>query len=485
MFRSIRWKVALGLALPILISLWGFSILHYYREKAILLDTIEHSAVDLGELARGGVRHAMLNNDREMLQETLVDIGNQENILHVAIFDANAQLKMTDSAAGFDSDVTLKSPGCVECHQPEGTIQKNSIILSTADFKEPMLRSSIPVFNEPACHQCHDPSQKVLGVIMTDYSLLALTDHFENDIWIDFVFSIVLTLVFTIILYSIAHYLIVKRVEMLRAPLGQYALGDLSVRIPVNSNRDEIDDLINTFNITAEKLEEELTIKEMMNDARYGVVLDERHRLARELHGSTAQILGYVRNKAFAVRMLIEQNKLPDAVNELRQLDEAAGAVFADLRQAILDLKTNIKRGQDIGLVLTEYIISFERYSDIPTELVVSEDMDRIQLPDGGDVHLLRIVQESLANVRKHAGATRAVVTIQVYEQKTLTVTIHDNGTGFDPAEDSPDRKPHYGLESMRERAEMIGASFEVHSEKGQGTQVIVRLPLAGKGGES
>jgi two-component system nitrate/nitrite sensor histidine kinase NarX len=69
-----------------------------------------------------------------------------------------------------------------------------------------------------------------------------------------------------------------------------------------------------------------------------------------------------------------------------------------------------------------------------------------------------------------------------VHEQKILTVTIHDNGTGFDPAEDSSDRKPHYGLDSMRDRADAIGASFEVHSEKGLGTQVIVRLPLAGKG---
>jgi len=74
------------------------------------------------------------------------------------------------------------------------------------------------------------------------------------------------------------------------------------------------------------------------------------------------------------------------------------------------------------------------------------------------------------------------VVTLQVDEQKTLTVTIHDNGTGFDPAGDSSERKPHFGLEMMRERASAIGASFEILSEHGQGTQVIVKLPLAGKG---
>jgi signal transduction histidine kinase len=244
---------------------------------------------------------------------------------------------------------------------------------------------------------------------------------------------------------------------------------------------DEIDDLVNAFNKTAESLEEELRLKELMNDARYRAVLEERHRLARELHDSTAQILGYVRNKATAVRMLIEQKKLPNAITELRQLDEAAGSVFADLRQAILDLKTDISEGQDIGLILTEYAINFERYSDIPTE-VTNESTDRIQAPVGSDIQLLRIVQEALANVRKHAGATRATVILQVDEQKILTITIRDNGAGFDPAEDLSDRKPHFGLETMSERASSIGASFEIVSEKGQGTQVIVKLPLAGKG---
>ncbi len=482
MFRSLRWKVALGLALPIFVSFLGYSILHYYREKTVLLENIERSAGEFGELVRGGLRHAMINNDREVLQNALVDIGNQQNILRIAIFNGNAQLKMTAQPDDFQPGITLTSPGCVECHQPDGVVQKNSIILDTVDFKGTILRSSTPIFNEQACHQCHAPSEKILGVIIIDYSLVGSTTHVYSDMLIDLVYSSIFTLLFTILLYLIANNLIVKRVELLRAPLEQYALGDLSVRIPLNASHDEIDDLIMTFNSTAEKLEEELKIKEMMTDARYGVVLDERHRLASELHSSTAQILGYVRNKAFAVRLLIEQNKLTDAVTELRQLDEAAGVVFADLRQSILDLKTNIKKGQDIGLILTEYIINFERYSEVPTEVIISGDMDRIQLPAGSDVHILRIVQEALANVRKHAGATRAVVTLQVHEQKILTVTIHDNGTGFDPAEDSSDRKPHYGLDSMRERADAIGASFEVHSEKGLGTQVIVRLPLAGKG---
>lgn len=483
MFRSIRWKVALGMALPILIAFWGYSIAHYYREKALLIRYTEQTAIQMGEMARDSLWHAMLKNDREMLQEMLIDMGNQQNILRVAVFDADARLKMTNQPADFTPAPALISSGCVECHQPTGILQKYSVILDSPDFSEPILRSGIVIYNEPECYQCHDPAQKKLGMVNADYSLLGLTDQIYSDLLTDFVISIILSMAFTLMIYIVAHFLIVKRVEMMRLPLGLYALGDLSSRIqmPVKASNDEIDDLIKAFNQTAAALERELRLKERANNTRYQAVMEERQRLARELHDSTAQVLGYVRNKATAVRLLIEQKKLPDAVQQLRQLDEAAGNVFADLRQAILDLKTDIREGQDIVSVLTEYALNFERYSDIPTE-VVNEDVGEIQAPTGSDLQLLCIVQEALANVRKHSGATRAVVTLQVDDQKTLIITIRDDGVGFDPADDSAERKPHFGLETMQERAGAIGASFEIISNREEGTQVIVKLPLITEG---
>ena len=481
MFRSIRWKVALGLALPIFMSFIIYSTFHYFRDRSLLLGEIEQSAILSGEMAHSSMRHAMLKNDREMLQESLMDIGNQKNILRVAIFDEKSHLKITNQPADFSPAPTQSSPGCVECHQPTGVLQKYSITLDIPSLGEPVLRSSTVIQNEPECHTCHDPSQKNLGMIIVDYSLAGLTNKISDDLWNDIVISTVFALTFTLAIYIAAHFLIVKRVEKLRLPLGRYAHGDLSARIPLDSSNDEIDDLINAFNQTANTLQGELHLKELANDKRYLAVMEERQRLARELHDSTAQILGYVRNKATAVRLLIEQKKLPDAITELRQLDEAAKNVFADLRQAILDLKTDIREGQNIDSVLTEDVLNFQRYSDIPTE-VVNKGAGEIQVPPGSDLQLLRIVQEALANVRKHAGATRATVTLRVDDQRNLIITIRDDGIGFNPADNSTQRKPHFGLETMSERAKSIGASFEIVSIIGQGTQVIVKLSLIAGG---
>lgn len=481
MFRSIRWKIALGLTLPVLVALIGFSVADYYRRNALLTVMAENSAIEMGEMARGSLRQTMLVNDKKTLQQALVDIGNQENIIRIAIFDADARLKMENQPSVFSPAPTIQSAGCVECHTGQGVLPRHSITLSLPGMNEPMLRSSTPVYNEPACHECHDPAQEVLGVIITDYSLYGFTSRINKDMWIDVIVSAGIALVFILVLYFAAQFLIVKRVEMLRLSLRRYALGHLSVRIPVNSAADEIDDLTAAFNRMADDLEGEAQLKELASTARYQAVKEERHRLARELHDSTAQILGYVRNKATAARMLIEQKKIPEAVGELRQLDEAAASVFADLRQAILDLKTDVGEGRDISTILTEYAVRFERYSDIPTE-VINEDAGEIQVPLGSDLQLLRIVQEALSNVRKHSGATRATVTLQVDDQNVLILTIHDNGEGFDVSNDFSERKPHFGLETMRERAVAIGAFFEVVSKPGHGTQVIVKLPLKVEG---
>jgi signal transduction histidine kinase len=91
---------------------------------------------------------------------------------------------------------------------------------------------------------------------------------------------------------------------------------------------------------------------------------------------------------------------------------------------------------------------------------------------------LLRIVQEALANVRKHAGARQVEVRIGAIPEG-IEVVVADDGRGFDPGRDraSGDRMPHFGLATMRERAESVGGTLEVVSAHEEGTRVTVRLP--------
>ena len=109
-----------------------------------------------------------------------------------------------------------------------------------------------------------------------------------------------------------------------------------------------------------------------------------------------------------------------------------------------------------------------------------STDQD-LNISTEKELQLLRIMQEGLSNIRKHADASRIWIDLMVAESQ-LQLQIRDDGRGFDPqaafGDDLPD---HYGLDSMRERAEAIGASFVLDSQVGNGTKILVKLELNGR----
>jgi signal transduction histidine kinase len=101
-------------------------------------------------------------------------------------------------------------------------------------------------------------------------------------------------------------------------------------------------------------------------------------------------------------------------------------------------------------------------------------------LPPGMELQLVRIIQESLTNVRKHAKATTATVDVRKRDGKLL-LAVNDNGVGFSQAIRSRGVFPRFGLSTMRERAESIGGTFSVESAPGAGTTVRVEIPMPAK----
>jgi len=208
-------------------------------------------------------------------------------------------------------------------------------------------------------------------------------------------------------------------------------------------------------------------------------IAEERERIAREMHDSLAQVLGYVNTKTQAVQELLRQGQTERASAQVGQLGEAARAAYADVREGILALRTTL--GPERGLLeaLQEYLHLWREQSGIEAELGVQPVGASLhRLPPAAELQLLRIVQEALANVRKHAGARHAVVRISV-EPGAVETVISDDGAGFDQARAhlADDRSPRFGLSTMRERAESAGGTLEIVSMPGQGTRIAVRIP--------
>ena len=208
-------------------------------------------------------------------------------------------------------------------------------------------------------------------------------------------------------------------------------------------------------------------------------IAEERERIAREMHDSLAQVLGYVITKASAARELLSQaGRVHDAEHYLRELEQTARDAYADVREGILGLRTGLDPSQSLVEALGRYVERWREQSGIAVDLVVGPGEGALAgLSPFAELQLLRIVQEALTNVRKHAQAKQVTVRIGITDD-SVTVVISDDGIGFDPAVHSRTGYPRFGLATMRERAEAVGGRLAIRSQPGQGTTVEVALPL-------
>jgi nitrate/nitrite-specific signal transduction histidine kinase len=203
-------------------------------------------------------------------------------------------------------------------------------------------------------------------------------------------------------------------------------------------------------------------------------VLEERDRLAREMHDYLAQALGYLNLKASLTSGLLSRHQIDQVETGLQELKQVTKEIYTDVREAIFSLRTAAPPGSRLLPTLRDYLEEYERHYGVHAELVAEED------PTGPspevDVQVLRIIQEALTNVRKHARASCACVRLE-QEDSRLRITIEDDGRGFDPASVEWAGQRYFGLQIMRERAESVGGNLELDSRPGQGTRVVVCVP--------
>jgi two-component system nitrate/nitrite sensor histidine kinase NarX len=196
--------------------------------------------------------------------------------------------------------------------------------------------------------------------------------------------------------------------------------------------------------------------------------LEERTRLARELHDGLAQDLWFAKLKHERLVAQVDDDVKPLAAEVTQALD----AAIAEAKYAVVTMRAD-DRDQPLSELLAETVDDFGHRSGLRTE-VSSADLPNA-LPPRTQAELLRILQEALTNVRKHADATVVRVAAEVDDGR-LTLRVSDNGRGFRPEDTTGDG---LGLQGMRERARLMGGELRIMSEPSGGTEVSLALPLA------
>jgi PAS domain S-box-containing protein len=208
--------------------------------------------------------------------------------------------------------------------------------------------------------------------------------------------------------------------------------------------------------------------------------LQERERVARELHDGLGQVLGYVKMQAQAARERLAQGQANGADQDLARLEAVVQDAHADVREYILNSKSWALPEAGLLPALRQYLRRFGETHSIQTKWVPPPEGTDGGLEPTAEAQLFRIVQEALTNARKHAHAGCVQMSL-VFNDDRAQIIVQDDGVGFDPGLLATAEGNRFGLGFMRERAEEVGGSVELQSAPGSGTRVIIDLPR-GKG---
>ncbi len=217
-----------------------------------------------------------------------------------------------------------------------------------------------------------------------------------------------------------------------------------------------------------------VTSARMREAERQGAILAERDRIAREMHDSLAQVLGTTHLRLRALASKLGGIDAPDAAAELTSLADLAEDGYRDVREAILGLRESSRADRGLLESLRAYLDKFSRQSGVRATLETSL-RDELAITPDAEVQVIRVIQEALANVRKHARTGSAIVRVEG-DEASVAFSIEDAGHGFDVTATLLDGA-RFGLQTMRERMGLVGGSLSIDSEPGRGTRVVAHVP--------
>jgi signal transduction histidine kinase len=200
-------------------------------------------------------------------------------------------------------------------------------------------------------------------------------------------------------------------------------------------------------------------------------VLEERYRLSREMHDGLAQTLGALGWQLDHLKMMLEKGDLLTTKQGLEDACQVIRSSYLDVREAIDGLRLAVDHPGGLAAALAEFVADFEERTSL--KATFEADLTLPALPPQAELQLLRIVQEGLTNVRKHAAAGQVWVKLQA-TPTGVVLSIADDGRGFDLA--LPRGRQKVGLAGMRERVQSLGGTLTLATNPGQGTRLTVAL---------
>ena len=213
----------------------------------------------------------------------------------------------------------------------------------------------------------------------------------------------------------------------------------------------------------------------------WAAALEERQRIAAEMHDGLAQTLSYLGLKTDRAMELLQDGQSEQVLDECHQMQDAIGQATREIRRSIASLQESPRPRQSLQEALGQAVDEMAEDGDPPVDLRI-RSQEPLFLPTGELDHVLRVVREALLNALRHARARHITVGMDRLSD-AVEITVKDDGQGFDPEGAAVDGDDHFGLSIMRARAARIAGQVQVDSLPGQGTRVRLTWPLRSEPG--
>jgi len=486
--RSLRAKVTLGIAIPLIIILGSYTAVDYSRYRSDLLRHLSTMASYNGQLIVGTLQHAMVTSNFNDVQAMLDMIGKNQNFRIVYLLDTTGTVIFAPNKVGIGINLDNRNPSCRPCHDLVAAERPSGIVVNSEDGEQ-VFRSMQPIENGPECSSCHDPQEPVIGLLLTDIYTAPFEASLSDDLRGNLIWAIIMILVTLIVVNLAISYLVITPVVKVAEALGLFGSGKRDIRFKVD-RADEIGQLESDFNEMVLQIQtEESTNLALSEDLKHqtarqqdllkGLITaqeDERKRVARELHDDLGQSLSGLALHLEAAQQFVETD--PDrALEQLSLTREMINSTTQQMYELIMALRPSVL--DELGLAaalrsLAKRVLPADRFV-----FTLESDQLKNRLQPSIETALYRIFQEALSNIVRHSAADRVNITLS-QRGRVFEGEISDNGKGInlETGNRETDHPHGLGILGMQERVAQVGGTIDIKSGPGEGTRISIRIPL-------
>ncbi len=506
----------------VLFALFGYLNLHFQQRNAeeIILQDGDH----VGDLIVRGLRHHMMQNDREALHQAISDLGMQPGIRRIRVLNSSGRIDFSTEPNDVDNVVDKRAASCQDCHVSNGPPQVPLRLHDARFYVDGQGQRALTVFraveNEPGCANAschsHPPDQRILGMVDVSLSLATVSRQIAVQKAELVGFSVVAVVVFSCISALFIWKVVDNPMKKLLSGIQRVAAGHVTDRLEVRTH-DEFGELACSFNRMTENLDQA-----QQENTAWGKTLEQRvEAKTRELEG--AQRILFEREKMASIGKLAatvahEVNNplagiLTYAKLTLKKLQNPAydAAARAEMQENLRTIERESRRCGDLmrnllmfarkapsrqerndlnelvrsGLVLVQHHLDLQ---GIALKLELSEELPLTPCDAGQIRQVILAILVNATEAMPRGGSLR-IATSRDVDKDTVLLRVRDSGPGiatdiashiFDPFFTTKEGQQNtgLGLAVARSILEQHGGAISVSSAVGEGTEFVVSLPV-------